>query len=135
MLRTSVALFANWAAQLAYYLITHDSTPWPFLLPLDALTASVVLIRPAGRMQGVIGVTLLVQVAMHGAYGLFVLRHGEIYAAQLRYWEILTWIAAAQVVFVGGWLGGGLVRRCHHWVLRRHHQDPASADLAGVGRR
>lgn len=133
MFRTSAALFLNWLAQVVYYLVTKQSAPWAYFLLIDTLTAIVVLVRPAGKMQAIIGLTLVAQIAWHAAYGLFVLLHGYSWAAHFRYWEVLWWVAAGQLFLMGGWAGGGALRRCY-WRIAGRHKPAPSPHLPRMGR-
>ncbi len=111
MIRTTLALLANWFAHIAYWLVTQDPTPYFFSIGVDTLTSVIVLTRPAGRMQATIGWTLLTQIIVSFAYALSVKTGGYVVEAEHRYWQILDGIALIQILLVGGWWLGGLGRR------------------------
>lgn len=133
MLRTSGALFLNWAAQLIYHALTGQSAPWLFFFAIDTVTAIAILWRPAGKMQGIIGVTLLAQIALHVSYAIFTILNGYVWRVEVAYWERLQAIAALQLLLMGGWYGGGAVGRAYRRLVR--HRGPAARrhDLASMG--
>ncbi len=111
MRRTALVMFANWLAQLAYYLNTDDSTPIAFNLLIDTVSAAIILSRPSGRMQAVIGVTYVSQIALHTSYGIAKILWGYSFGAAVLYWEILLWLGVLQLVLGGLWFGDGMARR------------------------
>lgn len=111
MLRTALALLANWLCQIIHYHFFQDPTPWVFDMAIDAVTAWVILLRPSGKMQAMLGWTFLFEISAHTAYGLLKLRHGYDYVEQLNYWEWLRNIARLQITMVGMWFVDGLAQR------------------------
>lgn len=115
MIRTTMALLANWLVHVAYWYATNDPTPYFFSIGVDTLTAVIILTRPAGRMQAMIGWTLLVQIMVGFGYALAVKTGGYVVEAEHRYWLWLDTIAAIQILLVGGWwisgFGRGLLDR------------------------
>lgn len=110
MLRTTLALLANWAAHLGHYALFADPTPYQFSIFADVLTAVVILSRPAARMQSVIGTTLLIQIGVSFGYWWHIIVDGYNLSAEVSYWSWLDGIALAQIVLVGGWGIDGMAR-------------------------
>lgn len=134
MFRTAAALLANWSAHIAWWYVTNDPTPFIFSAVVDTATAVTILTRPAGRMQALIGWSLLVQITIHTAYWVNLLVHGYMLQAEQRYWLWLDWIATAQLLLAGGWAVGGLGRRVLDRIApRRRHRSHADGP-AGVAR-
>lgn len=67
--RTAWALAGGCVASIGAQLVTGKPDPWLAFLLIDAATAWVVLHRPAGRVQALIGGLLIGQVLWHAAYG------------------------------------------------------------------
>lgn len=136
MLRVSLALLANWLAHVAWYSATHDPTPYQFSIITDFLTAVVVLARPSGRMQSVVGASLLVQIGVSFGYWLHMVVGGYTAEAEIRYWTILDWSALAQILLVGMWSGDGLARYVFGDGYNRrvpwHRAVPEAPDRQGV---
>lgn len=129
MVRTALALLANWAAHMAWWSLTADPSPYVFSIIVDTATAVIILTRPAGRMQALIGWSLLIQITIHFAYALHVLGGGYAVEAEARYWTWLDWIALAQIVLVGGGVIGGIRHRLARAAVHRDHphaHDPSS---------
>ncbi len=120
MFRVALALLGNWAAQLAYWAISGDSTPWLFNMLIDTLTATVILLRPSGKMQAALGVTFVFEIACHTAYAWLNLRHGFIYVEQRNYWEMLHFIAKVQIFLAGAWFLDGLAGQLFGDIYRRY---------------
>lgn len=137
MIRTSLALLANWAAHLAHYRLFGDPTPYMFSIFADVLTAIVILARPAGRMQATIGWTLLVQITIHSGYIVHIIVSGYTLQAETSYWAWIDWIATAQIALLGGWFADGMGRYACGDDYRRfvpwHRHPSVPADRPGVG--
>ena len=127
MIRTAMALLANWLAHVAYWYATHDPTPYFFSIGVDTITSVIILTRPAGRMQAMIGWTLLTQIMVGFGYALSVKTGGYVVEAEQRYWQILDGIGLLQILLVGGWWIGGLGRR-----FLGYHPDRGSAGDRGA---
>lgn len=121
MIRTAIAITANWSLGTAFVYATGIYDPWAFSLALDALTAFIVLYHPAGRVQSAIGWTYIAQIIIHCVYA--VSNHA---IAQHAYWQLLTWIAFLQLALLGGWIVG-------HWGRRyfSDSRDPLQARAHG----
>lgn len=124
MLRTILAIFVVGLASL----VLADWLHWPSeqyalaMIVVDALGGAIVLMRPAGKAQKMIGITYLLQCAVHTAR---VLR-GE--TADIgTYWGWLSALAILQLVIAGGWWIHDRVSR-RDPVLRRR-PAPAAAHL------
>jgi len=133
MRRTAIVLLLNWACEVIYYHLTHDSTPWLWWMAADTLAAIVILTRPAGRVQAYIGATYLIEVAFHSAYGIH-LGQGYSRTAQMHYWQILQVIAYVQVALLGGWIGGGLAQRFHRRYSSLYPNLPRAPHPQGAGK-
>lgn len=136
MIRTTLALLANWAAHMVYWVVSRDPTPYFFSIVVDVMTAVIILSRPAGRMQAMIGWTLLIQIMLHFAYAFHLKTGGYVVQAELRYWQWLDWIALGQIALVGGWWLGGLGRRLYRSSLADRGDNrvymPDAHDPAGM---
>lgn len=68
------------------------------MMIVDAIAATVILYRPAGKAQALVGLTFLLQIGVHAGR----LMNGE--AADLNlYWWGLSLLAFLQIFVVGGW--------------------------------
>jgi len=106
MIRTAMAILANWIINSGFVLATGIYDPWWFFLATDALTAWVILYHPAGKAQALIGYTYIAQILMHCVYAV-----SNSVLAEYAYWQILTAIAFVQLLLLGGWIGGFWWRR------------------------
>lgn len=128
MVRTALAIFVNYWVNTVYVEAAEIYDPWYFYMLTDALTAWIVLIRPAGKPQSLIGWSFIAQVIIHVVYGVSKLTNPEFdtYSASLAYWQILLSVAVLQLVILGGWVGG-------HW-WRRYTDRSRPGDMAGAAR-
>lgn len=98
--RGAVALLVNWIIGMAIS-IGGWTDAWPVNIPLDAITAGVVLLRPAAKWQAALAVTYCVQIIMHIGYGTrLTLGMG---ADAMEYYNQLTGVAFLQLAILGGW--------------------------------
>lgn len=119
MLRTALAIAANWLANTLYVYATVDYTPWAWFIATDAVAAWTVLWQPAGRVQSLIGWCFMAQILFHGVYAI-----SDPVLAAHSYWIVLTLIAFLQLAFLGGWIVGHWGKAAYRaWGRRR-------ADLA-----
>jgi succinate dehydrogenase hydrophobic anchor subunit len=132
MIRVSLALLTNWFAHMAWWMLTADPTPYIFSAVVDTATAVIVLTRPAGRMQALIGWSLLIQITIHFAYGLHVVMSDYSADAELKYWAWLDWIALVQIVLAGGWTIGGTGRHLLGYPPDGDRNRADAHDSAGV---
>lgn len=107
LLRSAIAVLANWAFGIAFNYTTGITDGWWFNICIDTGAAAAILWHPAGRWQAVLGVTYCVQIAMHLGYGVVLLLQQT--PDPMAYYHWLTVIAFAQLVVLGGWTGGALV--------------------------
>lgn len=114
MARVALVLVLNWAANTGFCLATGVYDPWYFYFIIDAMSAAVILIPPAGRVQAVIGYTFIGEILLHVVYGLAA-RPG----AEHLYWAVLTEIGFVQLALLGAWAGGYGFRRL--WSFLRPH--------------
>lgn len=110
LLRAAVAIGCNWLAGVAFNELTGVTDGWLFNIVIDALAATAILWRPAGRTQSILGVSYCVQISMHCGYGLLILLQKSV--DPMPYYNWLTGIAWVQLLILGGW-GAGL------WMHRR----------------
>lgn len=103
MLRTVGALFGAWVLNWGYVTLTGSYTPWAWFTAVDAIAAAIILIRPAGKVQGLIGVCFLVQIAQHVAYGANYLENGYSWDAAMLHWTVQQVIAFIKLFLVGAW--------------------------------
>lgn len=103
--RTALVLAANAAVGTGYVMLTGIYDPWLFFAVIDSASAAIVLHRPAGRMQAIIGTSYLCQITVHLAYGLV-----DNSLAQQEYWMVLTVVAFIQLVIVLLWAGGNAAK-------------------------
>lgn len=96
------------------------------MMAADGLAAAVVLIRPAGKAQSVIGLTFLLQMAVYVAR----LLHGAAFDAD-AYWWLLSLLALLQLFVAGGWL----IHERYHWgpAVPGRGRVPGAAHRPGVG--
>ncbi len=138
MIRTVLALLANWLAHMAYFAVSADPTPYLFSIVVDLMTAVVILSRPAGRMQATIGWTLLAQLFIHFGYLLHLLVGGYAVEAEYRYWSWIDWIALGQLFLLGAWFTDGMAKRIYGNSYRHRvpwYRSPAQGhDRPGMAR-
>lgn len=122
MVRTGAAIFANYWVNTGFVLATENYDPWLFYMLTDALTAWVIMLRPAGRPQSLIGWTFITQVMLHAVYGAskYINPEFNAYWAQIAYWKVLLSVALLQLVILGGWIGG-------HWWRRYTYRSGANS--------
>lgn len=100
MLRTTLAILAvGLGSLLLSRWLVWPSDPYSLgMLMLDGFGAWIVLWRPAGAAQGLIGGTFLAQAAFHAAK-LWSGERTDIYS----YWAGLSLLAILQLLLIGGW--------------------------------
>lgn len=125
--RCAAALLVNWLVGMAVSFMGWTDA-WPVNIPLDALTAVVILIRPAGRWQSALGVTYCIQIVMHIGYGaLLTLKMG---ADAMAYYTQLTGVAFLQLAILGGW---GIDLWGRRVSGRGAHRRPSSVEAGSSG--
>ena len=119
MIRTALTLVAVCVISLAVNAIApFPGEPYCLtMLVVDALAAAVVLIRPAGKAQALVGATLACQMGLYAGR----LLNGE--NADINHlWWGLSVLAFAQLFLVGGWWVHERVNRRRHF----HRWDPVT---------
>ncbi len=117
--RVAFVLAANWYAGALFVRLSGDYTPWLFSLALDVLAAVAIMYRPAGRVQGIIGLTYFFQIAGHIAYGG---RHlAGLPADPVYYYDAITLVAWVQLLAVGAWSAGIWGKALVHSLWHRSH--------------
>lgn len=100
MIRTVVTL----CAVLAMSLFLHQLHPFPgesysvYMMVVDLIAATVILIRPAGRMQSLIGLSFLLQIGFYAGR----LLNGDRADLDLFWWG-LSVLALLQLALLAGW--------------------------------
>jgi hypothetical protein len=130
MQRTAIALALNWLVNTAFVLSTKIYDPWLFYIIIDSISAWIILYQPAGRIQSVIGWTLIAQVVMHSVYGISKFLHPDISAT--RYWQVLTIIGFVQLMILGGWAGGYWCRVGYRWIRSRYPRSVGARSPKGL---
>lgn len=98
MLRTALTFVGVYLFQLAYsYTIGAPGQEMAFIVA-DAVAAAIILLRPSGRAQALIGLTYLLQMAMHAAKALLGTASDPVV-----YWWFVTAAAFLQLLLLGGW--------------------------------
>lgn len=133
MLRTALALLGCLIVDRLHFRVTHEYLPWVWYIATDTITAAIVLARPAGQVQAIIGATYLAEISFHIAYGDYTHRNGYHYQFALCYWQILYAVAILQAVLMGGWTASGLVRFIPRWRALFHRRTSAAAHRSRVG--
>lgn len=121
--RCASVLIANWVAQYVYNDLAGTFTPWVWFAFIDLLSGLVILWKPAGRWQAILGGTYAVQIVCH-----FVYANGGF--GQHDYWQILTAIAWAQLMILGVWGHGSAISRFRIRWRTEHSQRPHNGGLA-----
>jgi hypothetical protein len=103
LLRSLGAVVVNWLIGTAFAFGTGITDGWWFNICIDTGAAAAILFRPAGRWQAALGVSYVVQIAMHCGYGLLSMRGAQ---DPMAYYNWLTGIAWLQLLILGGWCGG-----------------------------
>lgn len=115
--RVAAAILINWFAGLLYIRNTGNFSPWEFNLFIDSAAAFAVMWRPAGRVQGYIGLFYFFQIAAHVAYG--IRDWAKMPNDPVFYYEAITLVAWAQLGALGAWTGGIWGKRFLHRVWHR----------------
>lgn len=131
IMRCYIVIVAVWLAGLVYCSMTGDYTHAPLNIITDALAASIIMMRPAGRFQSMLGATYVVQVVIHAAFLLRVSLTGQ--ADEIIYYENLTIWAFIQLGVIGVWNGR------IWWGRFRRNRDKAGVSssaqsVAGLGK-
>lgn len=116
-----------WTLGILYTLqLTLVARLWPgvewswVMLGLDFVAGVIVLLRPAGKWQSVIGLSFLLQIGLHAGRAL-----NGAFADLPLYWWGLTGLAFVQLFLVAGW-----------WVHERfyngHNGHRGGAHIAGA---
>lgn len=103
LVRCFAIVLAVWIVGYLYGDITADYVHAPLNVLTDAFAASLIMMRPAGRFQSVLGATYIVQVVIHAAFLLRVALTGS--ADEVVYYENLTIWAFIQLGVIGVWNG------------------------------
>ncbi len=116
LVRTAAVIMGNWLAVYGFNAVAGTYTPWLFWIALDSLCAALVLMKPAGKIQVLIAVGYMVQIAFHCAYGaISVMDYPSIPLIRHDYWEALLYPSYAQLALLACWGAGdgfwGLVSR------------------------
>ncbi len=126
--RAAFIIMMNWVMGTIFVLATHNYTPWLFSTAIDSGAAYLILTRRSGHIPALIGVTYLLQVAIHGGFAL------SNNPDQYQYWQILTGFAFLQLLLLGGWLIGNY-RKANHWPFVRNNIALVdTTDTEGVGK-
>lgn len=131
MLRTVGALFGAWLLNWGYVMLTGSYTPWAWFTAVDTIAAAIILIRPAGKVQGLIGVCFLVQLAQHIGYGVNYVENGYSWDAAMLHWQVQYGIGFIKLFLVGAWAawhGKAAYLRLFH----RHRGLSDPAHIAGA---
>jgi hypothetical protein len=102
MKRTVLTLLVVYGLQLAYAGLIGYNTGWSiFMFCVDALACRIITWQPAGKWQGYVGLSFILQMGVHaGKAGAELLG----YAPDINlYWWVLTALAFLQLALVGGW--------------------------------
>ncbi len=126
--RSMAAVLLNWLAGITYNSLTGITDGWQFNILIDSITATVILFRPAGKWQALLGVTYCVQIAMHGGYGALSMWG---IPDPHKYYIALTAVAWLQLGLVGGWCGG--ISGGHFVRNRIWNRRSAAAQAVGRG--
>ncbi len=137
--RVALAIVANWIINTSFVTLTGIYDPFYWFLAVDAVTAAIILRRPASVAQAGLGASYLIQIAMHTGYGLVWLSNpheGASYAgARDLYLNWLDWVAYAQLAILALWAGGhGRGRKVASFLrLRRRRMVHHSSSRQGDG--
>jgi hypothetical protein len=138
MTRTALALVLNWLLIGLFVMVSDTDDPWLWMMAMDFGTALLILKRPVSFVQGLLGVSYLLQITIHTGYALaLLLRHpvGDAYwAVKTLYLDTLGWIAWGQVAALFCWAGGHGRRIRDFLHLRRRRGDAAAADQKGAAK-
>lgn len=100
---------ATWGAWCLFIMATENYEPWQLGIAIDGAAAWYLLRHPSSRPKSVLAAIFCVQVAMHIAYGTVLLTAGA--ADWQAYYAQTSMTSWAQLLVVGGWAGGHLLRR------------------------
>lgn len=128
MKRTILAVLGVGLASLALArVLVWPSDVYGFaMMGLDLIAAIVILWRPAGKVQALIGLTFLLQIGVHTGK----LLNGDD-ANLYYYWLLLSVLALLQLALIGGWWFHERLT----WERPVHRSRPAArpAHRKGVG--
>jgi hypothetical protein len=111
--RCAAAVVGNWAVNTFYVTVSGEFTPWPLFIMTDMLAALVILKRPAAKMQALLGVSYLMQIAIHTGYAMVQAARGvPPDDVQMMYLDWLDIVGYGQLFILGTWgIGHGRGRR------------------------
>jgi hypothetical protein len=132
MIRTCAAIFAAWIANYSYIMLTGSEYPVWWFVAIDAIVARIILLKPAGRIQGWIGCCFIVQVCINMGLGLAYWGEAIPYLAQVKAWSYTTPIGYIKLALIGAWaLHDGTRLYIHH--LRGRGTVSRFSDYSGTG--
>jgi hypothetical protein len=128
--RTVGTLAAVYVAQISYILAMGGTGQEFAFIALDGAAAAVILFRPAGWAQAMIGLTYLLEMSMHAAKAVLssswmteLLGLGPAGFNPMAYWWFLMVAGAVQLLIAGGWW---------HHVRARNRPALRAASTAGA---
>lgn len=131
MFRTGIAILGSWLACVGIVYWLRDPAPWLWFTLIDSIACVIVTVRPAGKMQSIIGGVFAAEIFCHFIFGT------TANVSTDKYLDSLTVLSDVQLVLYMLWLGGGAcVRIAHsasdHW-LRRHSRHPDAPSAPRLG--
>ena len=135
MTRTGIALLLNWLACSTAVALLGKADLWAWFTAIDTLTAVAITVRPAARMQAIVGAVLLAQIVLHAIYGVSILIKNTPNMEQ--YLDTLDGLAALNLLLFTTWVGGrlvwiGLVRAVGGSLFRPADTVAGTSRVAGV---
>ncbi len=128
MIRSGLALLINWLACVGIVLWLNDATPWLWFALFDAVACVVITVRPAAKMQAIMGAIFVAQIVCHTVYGTSILMGGTPNAN--FYLGTLDWLSWGNLAVFIMWTGGRFVRLgLSHRSHRRYPFEPGGADI------
>lgn len=102
MKRTAITLVIVYALQLLYAGTIGYNLSWSiFMFCIDGIAARIITWEPAGKWQGYVGLSFILQMGVHaGKFGAELLGNSVYFDL---YWWTLTGLAFLQLLLIGGW--------------------------------
>lgn len=125
---SAIVIAGVWAAWCLFIMATGDYEPWYWGIIIDGAAIRVLLHSPSCRVRATLASLFVMQIAAHVAYGAVLISMG---AADWQSYYIQTQLTGwAQLLVIGGWGGGVVLRRIvrdwrsgHARRYQAHHRD------------
>lgn len=124
--RTMIVLLLSWVLHVGVIKLTGIQSPWAWFLGVDIAAAWVILWHPRSRLQGLIGVSFIIGIAVHVGYGVNHLHSGYDFIRATEYWLVREVLGFARLGLIGAWAAwDGILAYTGHRGRRHALVDPS----------